>query len=121
MIIDKSRQLFIGCKVSGRLREALDTATPDIKAYFEQPNSPYLRLCKLEEEVWIGKVIEPGFHVGQAEDLQNNVLSILRRIAPGVRHTANDLKIFALDTSAGAGESLAAGEAEEEEPDPDAW
>lgn len=97
MEINKERKLFIGLKIGGRLREALDNASKDQKMYFDDPESPYLQILMAGEERWLGKLIEPGLKVQQAEDLQNNVVSILRRIAPDVRHNASTLTIFALD------------------------
>ena len=90
-------RLFFGCKISTRLREALEQAKPEDRSYFDRGNSAYLQTCLLGEEKWIGKVVDGGLSVGQAEDLQNNVLSILRRIAPGVRHKTDDIRVYTVD------------------------
>ena len=96
MRLTSEQPIFIGCKVSNKLREALDTAGPDLKTYFEGPESPYLRICDMGSERWIGKIVDAGLQVNRTEDLRNNIISILKRIAPGVRHSTSDVKIFAV-------------------------
>ena len=96
MRLDKSCKLFFGCKIDSKLREALAQAKPGDRRYFEDPESPFLRLCRFGEERWIGKVMDPGLNVTEVEDIQRNVLSILRRIAPDVRKSPTTVKVFAL-------------------------
>ena len=95
MYIDASAKIFLGCRVSGKLKMALEHAKEEDRAYFDHPDSPYLRIIDMGEEQWIGRVVEPGIKVGEAEDLRNNVISILRRVAPDVRHQSSNVKIFA--------------------------
>ena len=94
MELDKGRQLFFGCKIDSKLREALAQAKPGDRHYFEDPDSQFLQICGFGEERWIGKVIKCGLGVTEVEDIQRNVLSILRRIAPEVRKGASTVKIF---------------------------
>lgn len=96
MILDKTCKLFFGCKIDSKLREALAQAKPGDRRYFEDPESPFLRLCRFNDERWIGKVMDPGLNVTEVEDIQRNVLSILRRIAPEVRKSPSTVKMFAL-------------------------
>jgi hypothetical protein len=97
MKLEKETQLFFGCKIDSKLREALAQAKPGDRRYFEEPDSEFLRICEVGEEKWIGKVAKAGLNVTEVEDIQRNVLSILRRIAPDVRKAASTVKIFALD------------------------
>lgn len=95
MNLDKSCQLFFGCKIDSKLREALSQAKPGDRRYFEGPDSEFLRICTMgENEQWIGKVIKSGLNVTEVEDIQRNVVSILRRIAAGVRISPSSVKIF---------------------------
>ena len=56
MELDKPRQLFFGCKIDSKLREALAQAKPGDRRYFEEPDSQFLRICSFGEERWIGLV-----------------------------------------------------------------
>jgi hypothetical protein len=49
-----------------------------------------------DKERWIGKVIKPGPAVTEVDDIQRNILSILRRVAPNARIPASAVKIFVL-------------------------
>lgn len=101
MKLNKTCQLFFGCKIDSKLNDALANAKPGDRRYFEDPESPFLRIVdvpnKDKEERWIGKVVKGGPGVTEVEDIQRNVVSILRRIAPEVRRSPSTVKIFAID------------------------
>ena len=96
MILDKACKLFFGTKIDSKLREGLAQAKPGDRRYFEDPESEFLRIVTVEEEKWIGKVVKGGLPSNGVEDVQRNVSSILRRIAPNVRISAGSIKIFAV-------------------------
>jgi hypothetical protein len=114
MELDKGRQLFFGCKIDSKLREALAQAKPGDRHYFEDPDAQFLQICGFGEERWIGKVVKCGLGVPEVEDIQRNVLSILRRIAPDVRKASSTVKIFPLL------EGTEVSDEPEEEPEPSA-
>lgn len=95
MQIVKDQKLFFGCKIDSKLRDALANAKPGDRRYFEDPESEFLRICEVGEAKWIGKVVKGGSGVNDVEDIQRNVISILRRIAPNIRLTSASVKIFA--------------------------
>lgn len=92
----KGERLFFGCKIDSKLREALAQAKPGDRRYFEDPNGEFLRVLTFEDERWIGKVMGGGVQVSDVEDIQRNVVSILRRVAPNVRTSPSSIKIFAV-------------------------
>lgn len=96
MKLSKGERLFFGCKIDSKLREALAQAKPGDRRYFEDPNGEFLRVLSFEDERWVGKVMGGGVNVGDVEDIQRNVVSILRRIAPQVRTSPSSIKIFAV-------------------------
>lgn len=101
MRIDKTCQLFFGCKIDSKLNDALANAKPGDRRYFEDPESPFLRIVNVgADERWIGKVVKGGPGVTEVEDIQRNVVSILRRIAPDIRRSPSTVKIFAIDETA---------------------
>ena len=96
----KGERLFFGSKIDSKMREALAQAKPGDRKYFEDQSADtsgeFLRVLAFEDERWIGKVVGGGITVGDVEDIQRNVISILRRIAPTVRTSPTSLKIFAV-------------------------
>ncbi|MCG8424611.1 MAG: hypothetical protein MJE77_42510 [Proteobacteria bacterium] len=104
MNLDKSCQLFFGCKIDSKLREALDQAKPGDRRYFEDAEEDFLRIVTVEKseknEQWIGKVTKSGLNATEIEDVQRNVVSILRRIASGVRISPSSIKIYVIRPAA---------------------
>ena len=94
MRLQKDEQLFFGCKIDSKMREALSQARPGDRKYFEGDSDEFLRVCSVGDERWIGKVMKAGMNVGEIEDIQRNVASILRRISPNIRALASSIKIF---------------------------
>ncbi len=92
----KGERLFFGTKIDSKLREALAQAKPGDRRYFEDPTGEFLRVLTFEDERWIGKVMGGGVQVSDVEDIQRNVVSILRRVAPNVRTSPSSIKIFAV-------------------------
>jgi hypothetical protein len=96
MKLDKSCALFFGTKIDSKLREALSQCKPGDRRYFEGGGDEFLRILEVAEEKWLGKVIQPGPAVTEVDDIQRNIVSILRRIAPNARVAASQIKIFVL-------------------------
>jgi len=100
MKLDKSSALFFGTKIDSKLREGLALSKPGDKKYFDGSSEEFLRVIELGEdkdkERWIGKVIKAGPAVTEVDDIQRNIISILRRVAPNARIPASAVKIFVL-------------------------
>ena len=100
MKLDKSASLFFATKIDSKLREGLALSKPGDKKYFDGSSDEFLRVMEIgdekDKERWIGKVIKPGPAVTEVDDIQRNILSILRRVAPNARIPASAVKIFVL-------------------------
>ena len=121
MKLDKSTALFFGTKIDSKLREGLALSKPGDKKYFDGSSEEFLRVMELGEdkdkERWIGKVIKPGPAVTEVDDIQRNILSILRRVAPNARIPASAVKIFVLQGATVATSQVIDDEAEGDEAD----
>ena len=106
MKLDKSCSLFFATKIDSKLREGLALSKPGDKKYFDGSSDEFLRVLEIgddkDKERWIGKVIKPGPAVTEVDDIQRNVLSILRRVAPNARIPPSAVKIFVLHGGATA-------------------
>lgn len=94
MKLDKTCALFFGTKIDSKTREALAQAKPGDKKYFDGSSEDFLRVLEVAEEKWVGKVVKPGPAVTEVDDIQRNVISILRRVAPNARIPVSSVKIF---------------------------
>lgn len=119
MKLDKACALFFGTKIDSKLREGLALSKPGDKKYFDGSSEEFLRIMELGEdkdkERWIGKVIKPGPAVTEVDDIQRNILSILRRVAPNARIPASAVKIFVLQGAAAAAAAVIDDEPEADE------
>ncbi len=102
MKLDKTCSLFFGTKIDSKLREALSQAKPGDKKYFDGTSDEFLRILELPDEKWIGKIIKPGPVVTEVDDIQRNIVSIMRRVAPGGRVSASGIRIFVLQGVVGS-------------------
>jgi hypothetical protein len=100
MKIDKTSALFFGTRIDSKLREGLALSKPGDKKYFDGSSEDFLRVIEMPDEKWIGKVIRGGPSVTEVDDIQRNVLSILRRVAPNARIPASQVKIFVIQGAA---------------------
>jgi len=119
MKIDKSCALFFGTKIDSKLREGLALSKPGDKKYFDGSSDEFLRVIEIgddkDKECWIGKVIKAGPAVTEVDDIQRNILSILRRVAPNARIPASSVKIFTLQGGANVAQVIDDGAEGEEE------
>jgi hypothetical protein len=110
MKLDKSTALFFCTKIDSKLREGLALSKPGDKKYFDGSSEEFLRILELGEEKdrerWIGKVIKAGPAVTEVDDIQRNVLSILRRVAPNARIPQSAVKIFVLQGASVTGSQV---------------
>jgi hypothetical protein len=117
MKLDKSCALFFGTKIDSKLREGLALSKPGDKKYFDGSSEEFLRVIEIgdekDRERWIGKVIKPGPAVTEVDDIQRNILSILRRVAPNARVPPSAVKIFVLQGTAVAASQVIDDEGEE--------
>lgn len=104
MKLDKTCSLFFGTKIDSKLREGLALSKAGDKKYFDGSSEEFLRVLEIgdekDRERWIGKVIKPGPAVTEVDDIQRNIISILRRIAPNARVPISSVKIFVLQGAA---------------------
>ena len=118
MKLDKSTSLFFATKIDSKLREGLALSKPGDKKYFDGSSDEFLRVMEIgdekDRERWVGKIIKPGPAVTEVDDIQRNLLSILRRVAPNARIPASAVKIFVLQGAAASSSQVIDDEPEDE-------
>ncbi|MEO9157924.1 MAG: hypothetical protein ABI591_20070, partial [Kofleriaceae bacterium] len=105
-------------KIDSKLREGLALSKPGDKKYFDGSSDEFLRVMEIgdekDRERWVGKIIKPGPAVTEVDDIQRNLLSILRRVAPNARIPASAVKIFVLQGAAASSSQVIDDEPEDE-------
>jgi hypothetical protein len=83
--LDDQTPIFIGFKLDGQLKRQLDSIEGADRRYVSSENSNFLRICRLGEDHYVGKVVADRLTTDRVNDVRRNVLSILRRLCPETR------------------------------------
>lgn len=67
------------------MRRQLEMLSGPDRKYVSSEDSTFLRVCRLGEQDFIGKVIHERITTERVDDVKRNVLSILARIFPETR------------------------------------
>jgi hypothetical protein len=86
--------IFIGFKVNTTLRRQLESLSSSEKRYLSADDSTFLRICRLGEEVYMGKLLHERLTTDRVDDVRRNIVSIMRRLVPDVR-LPNNMEILA--------------------------
>ena len=92
LLIDQP--IFIGFKADNNLRQHLEALSDFDKKYFSREDSTFLRVCRVGDDIYIGKLVHESLTTDRVEDIRRNVLSIMRKIGSDVRLPIN-LRILA--------------------------
>jgi len=86
--------IFIGFKADSSLRQLLASLSESDKQYISAEDSTFLRICRVGEDIYVGKLIHESLKTDHVDDIRRNVLSIMRRLGTEVRLPSN-LEILA--------------------------
>ena len=86
--------IFIGFKADNNLRQHLESLNDVDKKYFSREDSTFLRVCRVGEDIYVGKLVHEDLTTDRVEDIRRNVVSIIHKVGSEVRLPAN-MKIFA--------------------------
>jgi len=86
--------IFIGFKADNTLRQHLESLSDIDKKYFSREDSTFLRVFRVGEDVYVGKLVHESLTTDRVDDIRRNVLSIVRKVGSEMRLPSN-LKIFA--------------------------
>lgn len=94
--------IFIGFKLDGTLRRALQSLSGSSARYVSTSDPSFLMICRLGKDDYVGKIVEERLTTDRVEDIRRNVLSILQRVVPDHRFPET-MEILAAGGSAGEG------------------
>ena len=77
--------IFVGFKLDTSLRRQVEGLSGPDRKYIAADESAFLRLCLLDEHVYVGKLVEDRLTTDRVDDVRRNVLSIMQRLFPDTR------------------------------------
>jgi len=86
--------IFIGFKADSSLRLLLESLSDSDKKLISAEDSTFLRICRVGEDIYVGKIIHESLTTDRVDDIRRNVLSIMRRLRRE-GPLPSDLKILA--------------------------
>ena len=90
------KKLFIGTRISEKLYDQLDTTTKSMQQYFKQNDPEYLQIRQIDDDDYIGKVIENGASLESVNNIFMNVKTMLKMICPSFTLADDAIKIIAI-------------------------
>ena len=119
MNLTDRRPIFIGYKMDGSLKRRFESLSVPDRAYVATDGSAFLRICRLGEDQYVGKVVSDRLTTDRVDDVRRNVLSILQRLSPDTRFPKH-LDILPCDSEGSNGDiELAPPPATQDEPGED--
>jgi len=88
--------IFVGTRISDRLRDQLDSSNDSMKPFFEENNPEYLQVIQIDDDEYIGKVIGSGASLEALGNMRENVRTMLRMICPKFSLADDAIKVHAL-------------------------
>lgn len=92
-------RLFVGIELSQRLQECLDNCKPAMEMYFKNDNAEYLLIRKIGDVTYIGRELEQPFPCKDMDNIQRNVASLIKLVAPTFRLAQDQISIHALQVA----------------------
>lgn len=90
--------MFIGFKADKGLCLRLESLSIPDMSYVSSDDTGFLRICRVGEDTYVGKLIRDRLTTNQVDDIRRNILSIVRKLGPLLR-LPGDLKILACNES----------------------
>ena len=86
--------IFVGMKISDRLRDELDTTKASMKPFFRDHDPEYLQVLQIDNDDYIGKVTESGASFEKLNNMHLNVKTMLKMIIPTFSVAEDAIKIY---------------------------
>ena len=85
MELSDRNKLFVGLKLDTGLRRQLEAVSGPDRKYVSKEDSTFLRICRIGEAVYVGKLIHERLSTDRVDDIKRNIHSILQRLFPDER------------------------------------
>jgi hypothetical protein len=72
--------IFIGFKADTHLRQKLTSLDDADSHYVSADGFTFLQICKIGEDLYVGKVVDDRLTTDRVEDIRRSILSIIRKI-----------------------------------------
>jgi hypothetical protein len=92
----QANTMFVGLKTNERLRDQLDSSKNSVKPFFRDNNPEFLQIMQIDENEYIGKVMENGVSLESINNIFMNVKTMIRMICPTYSFADDAIKCLVL-------------------------
>jgi len=89
-------KLFMGVVVEGAFASQFSAANPLLVALFLNPEREYLLQIKHEGKTYLGKAVSTSADLASLEQMEANIVSLLKKIVPDYPYDDMELVLFPL-------------------------
>src|SRR5438445_4151287 len=89
-------KLFMGVNIEGPFADRLSNANPQLVALFLNPEREYLLEVQHEGKRYLGKMISTSCDLASLEQIEANIVSLLKKIVPDYAYDQIELVLFPL-------------------------
>ena len=83
--LHEDQPIFVGFKLETSLRRQLQSLEGPDKKYVSEDDSTFLRICRLGDAYYVGKLIDERLTTERIDDIKRNIFSIMQRLCPEER------------------------------------
>jgi hypothetical protein len=87
-------KLFVGIEITPKLQENLDSCKKAMELYFRLDNPDYLLVRRIGDRDCIGRIVPLPFPCQDLDNVQRNVASLIKLIAPNFRLGTDSIQLF---------------------------
>lgn len=88
--------IFVGIKITDRLRDQLDASNASMKPFFNEKNPEFLQVMQIDDDEYLGKITASGASLEALNNMLMNVKTMLQMICPKFILVDGAIKIHAL-------------------------
>ena len=90
--------IFVGIKIKEKLYNELEESKASMKPFFKDNNPKFLQVIRIDDDEFIGKMIESGASIDNLTNSLLNLKTMLKMIIPNFSLAEDTIKIYAHTT-----------------------
>jgi hypothetical protein len=98
MKLSSDRKLFLGLKLDAGMKRQVEERKTAGRPVFKAGDPAYLEILEDRGDLYIGRVLDPGFAIDDLDDMKRNIRSIIGLTFPDHKPGSSSMRLFAVDS-----------------------
>jgi hypothetical protein len=87
--------IFVGVKIKENLYNELEDSKASMKPYYQDNNPKYLQIIRIDDDEFIGKMVQSGASIDNLTNNLMNLKTMLKMIIPKFTIPDDTIKVYA--------------------------